>query len=110
MNIKTQIEKMKEEWLKYYATIAGAPAPLRLNAIPQFWLANFSSLIDLEVKLLEGKQLILKLEEMDGEEKELLIKIFGEAKTPEYMQERRYGYNMALNDSITTLQGLKKLL
>jgi len=37
-----------------------------------------------------------RMEEKDGEEKELLKQIFGEAKTPEYMAERRYGFNSAL--------------
>lgn len=38
------------------------------------------------------------------EEKALMIKMFGNAKTPEYIRERRYGYNQARKELLNLLK------
>ena len=59
-----------------------------------------------DIRELEGKRQYVKYEEneMPEEEKILFVKIFGECKTPEYMVERRTGFNSALSLAISLLQ------
>ena len=37
-------------------------------------------------------------DELTEEEKSLMVKIFGTTKTPEYMRERRHGFNSAIRE------------
>ena len=65
-----------------------------------------------DIRELEGKRQYVKYEEneMPEEEKILFVKIFGECKTPEYMVERRIGFNSALSLAISLLQDKIKQL
>ena len=45
-----------------------------------------------------------KLEENDPETAKLLTEIYGNAKTPKYLQERRHGFNLAISHILTILK------
>ena len=38
-------EAIREEHLKFYATIAGAPAPIRINASADWWIGKMREII-----------------------------------------------------------------
>ena len=61
----------------------------------QFFHSQIQLLIN-ELKECVPEKKEEKLEEQEGEEKELLTAIFGEAKTPDYFIERRFGFNSAI--------------
>ena len=62
----------------------------------------FSPILDIYARFITERmipeEIPLKLEEADGEDKELMTEIFGEAKTPKFLEERRYGYNLAISE------------
>ena len=61
----------------------------------------FSPILDIYARFITERMIPenIRIEDMNTiEEEKLLTEIFGTAETPEFMKERRYGYNLAISE------------